>query len=230
VGVPHDSFAVEEDAARLLDGAEHLAEQTDLGMCGARFAQDYRKRHVLLCASGSGIRDIFRDGDEHPDTVLAREVRNGNRVAVGVFECKHGVEPIRVAQEPPANNVTWSGNLASAGYTDLRMRHSVLLESLPREDARVTTLAVQLGMTKQAMGELVDDCESRGYIERQSDPKDRRARLIVFTEKGRIAYELAFEILARMESEYAALVGAERYETARQTFAELIQSLETRGD
>jgi DNA-binding MarR family transcriptional regulator len=125
-----------------------------------------------------------------------------------------------------ASEADFFARLASAGYTDLRMRHSVLLESLPREGARVTTLAAQLGMTKQAMGELVDDLESRGYIERQNDPKDRRARLIVFTEKGRLAFERAFDILAEMEGEYAALVGKQRYETARRTFAELIQALE----
>jgi DNA-binding MarR family transcriptional regulator len=116
--------------------------------------------------------------------------------------------------------------LSRAGYTDLRMRHLALLEGLPREGARVTTLATQTGMTKQAMGELVDEIEASGYIERQNDPVDRRARLIVFTAKGQRAYEQAFLILGEMERDYSATVGADHYASTRATLDELVSSLE----
>jgi DNA-binding MarR family transcriptional regulator len=116
--------------------------------------------------------------------------------------------------------------LSKAGYTDLRMRHLALLEGLPREGARVTTLATQTGMTKQAMGELVDEIEASGYIERQNDPADRRARLIVFTAKGQRAYEQAFLVLGEMERAYAGMVGAARYATTRAALEELVGSLE----
>ena len=116
--------------------------------------------------------------------------------------------------------------LNKAGYTDLRMRHLALFEGLPREGVRVTTLAIQTGMTKQAMGELIDEIEASGYIERQNDPVDRRARLIVFTPKGLQAYEQAFVILGEMERDYALTVGRERYANARATLDELVSSLE----
>ncbi|MFJ2550642.1 MarR family winged helix-turn-helix transcriptional regulator [Microbacterium sp. NPDC087591] len=116
--------------------------------------------------------------------------------------------------------------LADAGYTDLRMRHSMLFEALPAEGARVTTLAAQLGMTPQAMGELVDELESSGYVQRSGDPKDRRARLVMFTTKGRTAFDQAFVILSDMESAYAAKVGAAAYATARSVLAALAQALE----
>jgi DNA-binding MarR family transcriptional regulator len=116
--------------------------------------------------------------------------------------------------------------LNRAGYSDLRMRHLVLLEGLPREGARVTTLATQTGMSKQAMGELIDEIEASGYIERQNDPADRRARLIVFTPKGQRAYEQALVILGEMERDYAGIVGADRYREVRSTLDELITALE----
>jgi DNA-binding MarR family transcriptional regulator len=116
--------------------------------------------------------------------------------------------------------------LNKAGYTDLRMRHLVLLEALPREGARVTTLAGQLNMTTQAMGELIDELEASGYIERQNDPADRRARLIVFTRKGELAFEKAFLVLGEMERDYAATVGLERYDAARAILDELVVALE----
>jgi DNA-binding MarR family transcriptional regulator len=125
-----------------------------------------------------------------------------------------------------ATQVDCIARLNRAGYTDLRMRHLALLEGLPREGARVTTLATQTGMTKQAMGELIDEIEANGYIERQNDPEDRRARLIVFTPKGQRAYEEAFDVLGEMERDYAATVGTARYSESRSVLEELVNSLE----
>jgi DNA-binding MarR family transcriptional regulator len=116
--------------------------------------------------------------------------------------------------------------LNRAGYTDLRMRHLALFEGLPREGARVTTLAAQTGMTKQAMGELIDEIEAGGYIERRGDPADRRARIIEFTAKGQRAYEQALTILGEMERDYAALVGTDRYAEVRTTLEKLTGALE----
>jgi DNA-binding MarR family transcriptional regulator len=125
-----------------------------------------------------------------------------------------------------ATQVDCIARLNRAGYTDLRMRHLALLEGLPREGARVTTLATQTGMTKQAMGELIDEIEANGYIERQNDPADRRARLILFTPKGQRAYEEAFTVLGEMEHDYAATVGNARYSQTRAALEDLVTSLE----
>jgi DNA-binding MarR family transcriptional regulator len=115
--------------------------------------------------------------------------------------------------------------LAAAGFTGLRVRHSILLNSLGPEGSRITTLAAELGMTKQAMGELIDDLESNGYLERTSDPDDRRARIIRFTDQGQRALALAFEIMPAIERKYAELVGAERYSSAKKAMADLIDLL-----
>jgi DNA-binding MarR family transcriptional regulator len=125
-----------------------------------------------------------------------------------------------------ATQVDCIARLNKAGYTDLRMRHLALLEGLPREGARVTTLASQTGMSKQSMGELVDEIEANGYIERRNDPEDRRARLIVFTAKGQRAYEEAFTVLGEMERDYAHTVGTSRYSETRAVLDQLANSLE----
>lgn len=118
--------------------------------------------------------------------------------------------------------------LQECGFDGLRMRHLTVFESLPREGARITALAADSGMSKQAMGELVDEIEASGYIERQVDPQDRRARKIVLTAKGEQAYQQAMEIVSRSESEYADLVGSDRYLSARATLDDLIATLESR--
>ena len=125
-----------------------------------------------------------------------------------------------------ATQVDCIARLNKAGYTDLRMRHLALLEGLPREGARVTTPASQTGMSKQSMGELIDEIEANGYIERRNDPEDRRARLIVFTAKGQRAYEEAFTVLGEMERDYAQTVGTSRYSETRAVLDQLANSLE----
>jgi DNA-binding MarR family transcriptional regulator len=39
-------------------------------------------------------------------------------------------------------------------------------------------------MSKQAMGELVDQCTELGLVDRVADPSDGRARIVKFTRAG----------------------------------------------
>jgi DNA-binding MarR family transcriptional regulator len=61
------------------------------------------------------------------------------------------------------------------------------------------------------MQELVDDLERRGIVERQPDPSDRRAKLIVLTDKGLAALAPAGSIIEGLELEYANRIGEERF-------------------
>jgi DNA-binding MarR family transcriptional regulator len=64
-------------------------------------------------------------------------------------------------------------------------------------------------MTKQAMGNLVDQCEAWGLIRREDDNRDARARRIVFTETG-LAWLAAFQMaVSQAESEFKDAVGVE---------------------
>ena len=74
---------------------------------------------------------------------------------------------------------------------------------------RLIDLAASAGMTKQAMGDLVTQCEAWGLVQRTPDPLDARARRIVFTETG-LAWLRAFEqAVAQAEAEFKQEVGAD---------------------
>ena len=51
------------------------------------------------------------------------------------------------------------GTLQARGHTELLPSHQVVFASLGRSGTRLTTLARHAGMTKQAMGQIVDDLE-----------------------------------------------------------------------
>jgi DNA-binding MarR family transcriptional regulator len=73
--------------------------------------------------------------------------------------------------------------------------------------SRLTDLALSAGMSKQAMGDLVDQCEAWGIVRREADPHDRRARRVVFTESG-LAWLEAFRCaVAQAEDEFRQAVG-----------------------
>ena len=75
-------------------------------------------------------------------------------------------------------------------------------------------------MTKQSMGELVAYLERRGYVERLPDPRDGRAKIVVWREAGMRWAEAAAERLGEIEDALAErLGGQERLE-------ELAESLE----
>lgn len=73
--------------------------------------------------------------------------------------------------------------------------------------SRLTDLAASAGMSKQAMGDLVDQCEAWGLVRREADPHDGRARRVVFTEAG-LAWLEAFRCaVAQAEDEFCQAVG-----------------------
>jgi DNA-binding MarR family transcriptional regulator len=118
--------------------------------------------------------------------------------------------------------------LGKAGYPDLRMPHAALFETLSLTGDRLTTLAARTQMTVQSMGEVVDDLEAKGYLTRRDDPTDRRARLIVFTDRGLAAREVTMGITAEMESDFSDIVGSERLKQAVRAFKDLLEVLDAR--
>src|SRR5215510_11261870 len=54
--------------------------------------------------------------------------------------------------------------LRARGHTALQPSHQAVFVNLGRSGTRLTHLARRAGMTKQAMGQLVDDLERLGYV------------------------------------------------------------------
>ena len=74
---------------------------------------------------------------------------------------------------------------------------------------RLTELADKAGMTKQAMADLVSQCEAWGLVTRRPDPHDARARRVEFTAAG-LAWVQAFKAaVSQAEAEFREAVGAD---------------------
>ena len=105
--------------------------------------------------------------------------------------------------------------LRAAGYADLRAAHAQVFAALVPEGSRLTELAGRAGMTKQAMGELVRYLELHGYLDVEPDSRDRRAKVIRATERGRSARDAIVELLAECDRRLMERVGEQALEDLR---------------
>ena len=109
---------------------------------------------------------------------------------------------------------------------EFRTPHTALLPHIDFEGTRLTELAARVGTSKQAVGELVAELEEMGFLRRDPDPADARARLVRFTAHGRRALLHGLSILSEIEAELAAEIGGTRIERLRGDLARLIDALE----
>jgi len=111
-------------------------------------------------------------------------------------------------------------HVAQAAGAGLRPAHGNALEMLALQDGlRLTDIAAQAGMAPQSMGELVDDLVAKGYLRRQEDPADRRAKRIYLTGKGRQAADAGEAAVRRAEAQIRAVLGPRQYQQLRRNLA-----------
>lgn len=115
--------------------------------------------------------------------------------------------------------------VTSNDFDDLRPSHGNAMEQLDLEDGlRLTDMAARAGITVQSMGELVDDLEAKGYLERRPDPHDRRAKRIHLTARGRKNVAVAKRATADVENHLAELLGRRRYHLLRRALEDVIDA------
>lgn len=98
-------------------------------------------------------------------------------------------------------------NLAARGQVGAAHIH--ITRHLAVGGSRLTDLAQSAGMSKQAMGDLVDQCEAWGLVTREPDPHDKRARIVMFTESGLLWLQAFRTAVAQAETEFRQAVGTD---------------------
>jgi len=111
--------------------------------------------------------------------------------------------------------------LEQTEFADIRPTHGCVFRFVRDSGMRLTVLAEMAGMTKQSVGEVVDDLVARGYVKRVPDPEDKRAKLICLTERGERAQATGLALFAKVEKQWAKRYGAERIAQARELLEEV---------
>ena len=113
-----------------------------------------------------------------------------------------------------------------SGLEALRASHTALFPHIDFEGTRLTELARRLGISKQAVGQLVGELEAMGTLERVPDPSDGRAKLIRFSAQGRRGMLQGLGVLKELEVDYARDIGVERMEALRDALVALEEVLD----
>jgi DNA-binding MarR family transcriptional regulator len=79
--------------------------------------------------------------------------------------------------------------------------YEVLVEIAGRSDRGQADLAAALGLGKTALGEVLGELETAGFVSRRPDPGDRRMRIVHATESGAAAMTAVAAQLQRNEDE-----------------------------
>jgi DNA-binding MarR family transcriptional regulator len=118
-----------------------------------------------------------------------------------------------------------------AGFRKLGPAYLPVFLYLSETGDRVVDLAKRSGITKQAMGYLVNSLEEQGYVERIPDPVDKRAQLVRRTPKGRAAYQIAQQTMREVQEQWGAQLGTQEIEQLLSLLRQLAHAvLEQRED
>jgi DNA-binding MarR family transcriptional regulator len=113
----------------------------------------------------------------------------------------------------------------TAGHNDLNRAHVALFRYESLDGLRPTELADRLRITKQSINDLLGHLEQHGYIVRDHDPTDGRARVIRLTTEGRRLCATVRNHARSAELQIAELLGPRRFTELRATLETLADAL-----
>ncbi|PZF79779.1 MarR family winged helix-turn-helix transcriptional regulator [Jiangella anatolica] len=112
--------------------------------------------------------------------------------------------------------------LAERGHGDVRAAHGAIFQHLDDTGTTVSRLAERAQITKQAAAELVQYLEAHGYVVREPDPSDRRAKLVLPTAKGREVVAIAQSVVPEIHALLARDLGVARLAQLRADLRRII--------
>lgn len=96
----------------------------------------------------------------------------------------------------------------SRGYPAMRIAHMAVTRHIDLAGTRIADLAVRAGVTKQSMGEMVDQLEAMGFVTRIADVADKRAKIVRFTPAGLKLLDVIRKAVAAGERDLALRIGS----------------------
>lgn len=99
-------------------------------------------------------------------------------------------------------------------FTDARAN---LLGHIARSGTPQSAIITRMGVSKQAVQQLIDGLVAEGILERVPDPGDSRSRIVRYTAAGAKAMRDADRIKLEIEIEYRERIGAARFEALMRT-------------
>ncbi|MFZ0251264.1 MAG: MarR family winged helix-turn-helix transcriptional regulator [Acidimicrobiales bacterium] len=100
-------------------------------------------------------------------------------------------------------------SLAEGGFGDLPQRGVWAVSALAQTEPGLSgrDLVARMGISKQAISQLVDTLVTMGYVARHPASDDRRRTLLQLTPRGRRAARIIDDTVAALEADMEAVIG-----------------------
>ncbi len=93
---------------------------------------------------------------------------------------------------------------------DIGLNQARVFARIDPRGSRLSELARAAQLSKQTVGSIVDQLEGAGYVRREPDPQDARARLVTITPKGHGLIDLSVPVVRQVEARWEAHLGPAR--------------------
>jgi DNA-binding MarR family transcriptional regulator len=113
---------------------------------------------------------------------------------------------------------------ADGGFDDIPRNGAYVLARTHDDASPLPNLTRELGISKQAVSQLIDTMVMRGYLKRHEDPADRRRMLITLTGRGQAAARVSWVAASEVDAELADRLtpaGVEALRTGLRALAEM---------
>jgi DNA-binding MarR family transcriptional regulator len=110
------------------------------------------------------------------------------------------------------------GHVPSAATTHI-------VPNLPPDGLGVSALAARAHLSVQRAGQLVQQLEDEGYVERVADESDGRARRVVYTRRGRRLLADIEDLLTEITARFTGVLGKRGFERLRNDLRALDHAL-----
>lgn len=110
---------------------------------------------------------------------------------------------------------------ARHGHEGLKMSFATVMAHAGFGNARLSDIAAINGMTKQAISQTARELCDLDYIRLIPDPEDKRARIIVLTERGSALIIDSLRLIDDVRARAVELIGEEKLATFEAILGEL---------
>jgi DNA-binding MarR family transcriptional regulator len=109
--------------------------------------------------------------------------------------------------------------LSARGWARLTRAQSLVLMNIAMGIQRATEIAKNIGVSRQAMSQMLAEMQARELVAIEADPTDRRAQLVVFSLTSAAIRDDAVQILSALETELSKRIGTRKFLGLREALA-----------
>lgn len=105
--------------------------------------------------------------------------------------------------------------LQSKGWPEITRAQSLVFVNIGEGVTRPSEIASKVGVTRQAIHQTINELVEAGFVVLDADPRDRRAKVVRYTERGEKIGRDAIQGLRKVEEILAQRIGSDAVKALR---------------